>query len=236
MPSAPPCSSVDSNSSCMPMHTPITGTPAATRSRSSSSSPSGARAPSPSASPPRPAAPRVRRAHALVVRGQLGPGADVLERLVDRAQVAHPVVEDRDVLTEPLGGGHPLTPRVHRRSPAQRPREGLEGHLDHVVGVRARPPQVQRQLGRVGHGAEELLREVGVEVATTALGGISPSNAVNGRPEMSIAHEARASSMGTTALPKRAMPARSPRAWSSACRARCRCPPPCGAARSRDRR
>ncbi len=33
-------------------------------------------------------------AHARVLVGELGPGADVLERLVDRAQVAHAVVED----------------------------------------------------------------------------------------------------------------------------------------------
>ena len=64
--------------------------------------------------------------------------------------------------------------------------------------VPASTRQVQRQLGGVGHGAEELLGEVGVEVGH-ALGGKSPSNAVNGRPEMSIAHAARASSIGTTA-------------------------------------
>ncbi len=40
MPSAPPSSVVDSNSSCMPMQSPITGTPAPTRSCSSSSRPS----------------------------------------------------------------------------------------------------------------------------------------------------------------------------------------------------
>jgi hypothetical protein len=44
----------------------------------------------------------------------------------------------------------------------------------------------------------------------------SPSNEVNGRPEMSIAAEARASSIGTIAWPKRRIPLRSPSASSSA--------------------
>ena len=44
--------------------------------------------------------------------------------------------------------------------------ERLEGRLHHVVGVRAGlQAHVQRQLGRVGHRAEELLGQVGVEVA-----------------------------------------------------------------------
>ena len=42
-PSEPSCSSERSNSSCMPRHSPITGTPAAARSRTTSSRPSARR-------------------------------------------------------------------------------------------------------------------------------------------------------------------------------------------------
>ena len=63
------------------------------------------------------------------VGGDPGRGADVLERLLDRPQVSHPVVEDRDPghrlsLTEgPLGRGHAASRRGRsRRRPGGRGR------------------------------------------------------------------------------------------------------------------
>ena len=55
-----------------------------------------------------------------------------------------------------------------------------------------------------------------VSKSPTRSAGNSPSKDVNGRPEMSIAADARASSIGTTAWPKRRIPARSPSASSIA--------------------
>src|SRR6185436_12028315 len=49
---------------------------------------------------------------------------------------------------------------------AQRAREGLERRLDHVMRVPAGlDADVQRELGRVCHRAEELLRQLRLEVA-----------------------------------------------------------------------
>ena len=60
--------------------------------------------------------------------------------------------------------GTPLCSRVDLDSLAQGPGERLEACLDHVVGVGAvARPDVQGQLRVGGDGAEELLRELGVE-------------------------------------------------------------------------
>ena len=96
-PVAPPCSTERSNSSCMPRHSPITGTPAPARSRTSSSRPGRAQ-------PPHRLGERAHARHDeavgpgqdVVVAGQPGVPADALEGLLDRAAVAHAVVEDPD--------------------------------------------------------------------------------------------------------------------------------------------
>ena len=113
-----------------------------------------------------------RLAHARVVARQEGLRAHVLERLADRAEVPHPVVEDRDARQRtPLVEGTPST-RSSSSTAARRARaNALKDGLHHVVRVGARlDAHVQRQLGRVRDRAEELLGELGVEVAH-ALGG-----------------------------------------------------------------
>ena len=71
--------------------------------------------------------------------------------------------------------------------------------------LRAAPPRrtCSVSFARAGDRAEELLDQVGVEVRRSRSGGSRASNARNGRPETSIAQAARASSIGTTACPKR---------------------------------
>ena len=85
--------------------------------------------------------------------------ADVLERLLDAAAVAHPVVGDRDhEVSVPLVDGTPVSSGSIETAHAQRAGERLEARLDHVVGVRARlQVEVQRQPRGAGDGAEELL-------------------------------------------------------------------------------
>ena len=114
----------------------------------------------------------VRAADTLVVARDLGLGAHVLERLLGRAQVAHAVVEDRDARHRtPFVDGTPVSVGSSATASAQRPREGLEGGLDHVVGVGARlDPHVQRELRAVRDGAHELLGEVGLEARDLAGG------------------------------------------------------------------
>ena len=148
---------------------PRIGTPASRRSAISSSRPRSrirsiarGKAPTPGQDH------AVGGAHLGGVAGDRRGGADVLERLLDRAQVAHPVVEDRDPrahsLSVPLVEGTPLSSRVDRDRDAQGAGEGLEAGLDHVVGVGAVADRdVQGQLGAVGDGAEELLGQLGVE-------------------------------------------------------------------------
>ena len=136
-----PARSSSSNSSCMPMHRPITGHPRG--HPLAQQLVESERAHVLHRLRHRPDAGQhdaVGLAHARVVSGQLGLGAHVLERLVDRAQVAHPVVEDRDVgaHSRPLVEGTPWHARVLGDRLAQRPRERLERHLDHVVRVGAR--------------------------------------------------------------------------------------------------
>ena len=104
-----------------------------------------------------------RREH-LDVGGQQRLGADALEGLLDRAAVAHAVVDDPDhSVSVPLVDGTPS--RSDRsRGDAQRARERLEGRLDQVVGVRAGlHVEVQRQPRRVGDRAQELLGQLVVE-------------------------------------------------------------------------
>ena len=197
-----------------------------------------ARAPSPSASRPTPGQhDRVGLAHARVVGVSSGCGADVLERLLDRAQVAHPVVEDRDSRSQQaLGGRHAR----HASGPsatacAQRPRERLE-RTPRPCGARSVPALDASRApsaSRVGHRADELLDQVGLEVRRSRSAG---NSAVERRErpagDVDRAADARASSIGTTACRSarcrrgRRAPRRAPG------RARCRCPPRCGARRS----
>ena len=51
----------------------------------------------------------VGRADRVVVGGQARVCADVLERLLDAAAVAHPVVDDRDHVSVPLVDGMPVS-------------------------------------------------------------------------------------------------------------------------------
>ena len=79
--------------------------------------------------------------------------------------------------------------------------KALKAGLDHVVGVGpVADGEVQGHLGVVGDGAEELLGELGVEAGDRGRGS-SASKTQNGRPEMSIAHSASDSSIGTVAEP-----------------------------------
>ena len=76
--------------------------------------------------------------------------ADVLERLLDAAPVAHPVVDDRDHVTSasPSWTGTPVSRGSIADGGAQRAGERLEARLDHVVRVRAGlQVEVQRQPG-----------------------------------------------------------------------------------------
>ena len=80
------------------------------------------------------------------VGGEPGVGADVLQRLLRRAQVADPVVEDRD--QRPIGSPPLVTARpwcdgtagaLDPHGVAQAAGEALERGLDDVVDVAAGP-------------------------------------------------------------------------------------------------
>ena len=143
-----------SNSTCIPRQIPSTGSPARgaldddlveaelARARAS---PRRTR-PTPGTIDPVGAEDRRR------VAGDHGAAADALDGLLDRAAVAHPVVDDGDrrARQRPLGARDAGLLGVDRRRLAQRAGERLEQRLDHVVGVRARLAlEVERDL-RVG--------------------------------------------------------------------------------------
>ena len=70
----------------------------------------------------------------------------------------------RHSLKRPLRRGHARLVGIDRDGDAERPGEGLEAGLDHVVGVGpVADRDVQGHLRRVGDGAEELLGQLGVE-------------------------------------------------------------------------
>ena len=159
---APSCSLEDSNSSCIPRQIPSSGTPAAARSISASPRPVRSRLRIASGNAPTPG-----RMIALASRDVCGHdrlGADVRQRLLDAAPVAHPVVGDRDHVSVPLVDGNAGLLGIDRDRHAQRPRERLEARLDHVVRVRAGlQVDVQRQPRGAGDGAEELLGDLVLE-------------------------------------------------------------------------
>src|SRR4051794_6708502 len=157
-----------------------------------------------------------RRADPLSVVGDLHVGAHVLERLLDRTQVAHSVVEDGDH-SRPFVDGTPDA--FGSKAAASRSARANDLKQASTMWCGSRPRStvtcsVSFALLATAR-ANSSTRSVSNPPMTRA-GIARPSNATNGRPEMSIAADARASSIGTTACPKRVMPARSPRASSSA--------------------
>ena len=179
-------------------------------------------------------------ARRVVVGGDHGLGADALERLLDRAQVAHPVVEDRDpcvIVERALGRRHAGLVGVDRDRLAQRPGERLEAGLDQVVGVGAvAGAEVQRQLRVRGDGAEELLGQLGVEAGDRDRRQLGLEQAERPPRDVDRAHRRAPrpsapprSRSGGSRRGRRA-PRRAPG------RARCRRPRPCGGRRSRGRR
>ena len=168
-PVAPPCSAERSKSSCMPRHSPITGTPAAARSRTSSSRPAARRrriasgnAPTPGTTRPSAAAqdvvvagqPAVRRRRARRPSRPSG-GCPCRSRRSRSRRSASPSSTARRSRSGSI---------VDRR--AQRASERLERRLDEVVGVRAGlEREVQRQPRGAGDGAHELLGELVLEPA-----------------------------------------------------------------------
>ena len=204
------------------MQSPITGTPAATRSRSSSSS---ARARTRSiafgiAPTPGSTIASASRTRAWS-RGQLGL-ARRRARAPCRPSAGCPCrsrgcADPLGAHSSALGGGHALDARVLGDRLAQRPREGLERHLDHVVGVGARlHVHVQGQLGRVGHRAEELLGQVGVEVADALGAEVGLERRERPAGDVDRAGRARLVHRHDRAARSGAMPERSPSASSSA--------------------
>ena len=103
----------------------------------------------------------------------------------------------------PLGARHAGLGRVDRHRGAQRAGERLEGRLDHVVGVGAGlDVDVQRQLRAALATARKNSSASSWSKPPIAAGRQRrPRSAQYGRPEMSIAHAARASSIGTVAWP-----------------------------------
>ena len=123
-----------------------------------------------------------------------------------RAAVAHPVV---DHARSTRSRERPLGARARRsRSGRAPPRPAAPARAALNVAsitwwalVPASTREVQRQLGVGGQRAEELLGELVVEVADRAGRQRAPRTRSRPRPEMSIAHDARASSIGIVAWP-----------------------------------
>ena len=230
----------DAKISCSPRQIPSTGTPASTRSAMSSSSPRS-----------RIALHRLRkgadagqdhpvgRPGAFVVVRDLRADAHVLQRLLDRAQVAHPVIAEsrRGSSQSALRRRHAALVRVDRHGLAQRPRERLEARLDHVVRVRSvTGPDVQRDAGVGGDRAEELLGELGVEACDRDRAADRPRTGRAAGPRCrsrtcrATRPSGRRRSRSGGSRRGRPAPRRAP------VRARCRRPRPCDGRRSRGRR
>ena len=155
---------------------------------------------------PAPSAARSASGSALIARAR----ADVLERLLDRAAVAHPVVDDRDLdgvarssRQRPLRARHAGLGRGRSRPPARSARaNALNAASIMWWALRARlDAQVQRQLRRVGERRGRTPRSARARSRRSSPAAGRPRTRVNGRPEMSIAQLARASSIGTVAEP-----------------------------------
>ena len=99
------------------------------------------------------------------IAGQHGLRPRVAEALGDAAQVADAVVDDRDH-SEPLVLGTPFTRGSRATAIAQRPGRGLEQRLRDVVRVAAaQRVEVQVEAAVVGEGPEEVLEQLGRQVA-----------------------------------------------------------------------
>ena len=96
-------------------------------------------------------------------------GADVRERLLDRAAVAHPVVDDRDHRSALGGRDARLVGSIATATRSARA-NALKQRLDHVVRVRARPGASRCSVSRAarGDGAEELLGGLVLEARDVA--------------------------------------------------------------------
>ena len=126
-------------------------------------------------------------------------GADVLERLLGAAPVAHPVVEQRDHVSVPLVDGHAASSGSMATATRSARANALKQASIMWCALRAGLQlEVERQPRRRGDRAEELLGGLVLEAGDLARRHAQPSTAQYGRPERSIAHSARASSIGTT--------------------------------------
>ena len=189
-PLAPPCSSERSNSSCIPRQSPSSGTPACDALAQQLVQAQLARiAPSPAGTRPRPAAPaRPSRAAARGSRAHLHARADVLERLLDRAAVAHAVVDDRDLdrlaarslmrSASPSCSARPSRSGRSRTASRSARANALKAASIMWCAFAARlHPQVQRQLRGVRQRAEELLGQLVLEAAGRARRQLAPRTA-----------------------------------------------------------
>ena len=223
----------------MPRQMPSTGTPASARSRSSSTSPSARSRRIASGNAPTPGSTIASAAAIVVAVGRARDASRRRARAPSRRCAGCPSRSRRARRSRqrPLGRRHAGLVGVDRHRDAQRAGERLEARLDHVVRVRAGLQlEVQRQPRRARHGAEELLGRLVLEAGDRAR------------------RAARARSRSSTAgrrcrsrTPRAPRPSARPRARSGGSRAgrraprrapgraRCRCPRPCGARRSRGR-
>src|SRR2546429_976040 len=152
--------------------------------------------------------------------------ADVLQRLLHRAAVAHAVVHHPDraglparaahVVSVPFVLGIPLS-LGSLATASRRPRANALQAAS-IMWCALLPASTRTC--RVSFAALASARKNSSVSSCSnppvAPGGSCASNEVNGRPDTSMAQLARDSSMGTVAEPKREMPERSPSARSSA--------------------
>src|SRR3954451_9269954 len=146
----------------------------------------------------------VRGLDARGIRRDLGLRPDLLQRLLDRAQVAHPVVEDGDArhsVSVPLVEGTPLS----SGSIETATRSARENALNaaSIMWCALDPERTQRcsvilELLETARKNSSVSSESKPAMVTS---GRSASKAQKGRPETSIAHSPSASSIGTRAEP-----------------------------------
>lgn len=149
-------------------------------------------------------------AQRVMVGGEDRARADPLDGLLDRPAVSRAVVHDPDrragargsIGERPLRRRHAVLVGVVATAWAQRPGEGLEQRLDDVVRVRAAlGVQVQRQAGRAGDGAEELVDELVVHPARPARRQVGMEHEQRPPGDVDQLSRTRLPSIGTTACP-----------------------------------
>ncbi len=148
-------------------------------------------------------------AQRVVVRAQDRARADPLDGLLHRAPVADAVVDDPDRRGAEGGISRSASPSSRARpSPSGRSRPPARSARANALKsasimwwafVPRSDLEVQREPRGARDRAEELVDELVVEAAGGPPGGSGASKTSSGRPEMSIAQSARASSIGTTA-------------------------------------